>query len=45
MFYTLQRLFPAFKEVVESVERRAHVGHPTQKSEKKAPASAATLAR
>ncbi len=45
MFYTLQRLFPAFKEVVESVEALTHVRHPTQKSAKKTPASAATLPR
>ena len=44
-FYTLQRLFPAFKELVESVEVRAHVRHPTQKVGKEAPAPAATLAR
>jgi len=44
-FYTLQRLFPAFKEVVESVEGRARERHPTEKVGKKAPASAAPLAR
>jgi hypothetical protein len=44
-FYTLQKLFPAFKEVVESVEGRAQVRHPTQKPGKKAPASAVTPAR
>ncbi|MBI4291033.1 MAG: hypothetical protein HY661_06090 [Betaproteobacteria bacterium] len=44
-FYTLQRLFPAFKEVVESVEDRAHERHPTQQVGKKAPASVAPLTR
>ncbi len=27
MFYTLQRLFPSLKEVVESVGRHAHLRH------------------
>ncbi len=34
MFYTLQRFFPSLKQVVESLEHRAHMRHVAQPPKK-----------